>query len=443
MSQTIIRIGLAGAGNIGSGVIELLETNQNWISQRLGFDCKFEIASILVKQLEKPRDSVIPKQKITDNLETFINYPELDLVIELIGGTDQSFQIVSRALSQKKPVITGNKALLAERGTELFALSKAQATPLYFEAAVAGGIPIIRALKESLIGNQIKSCTAIINGTSNYILEQMTEHQTPFEIALKKAQELGYAEADPALDINGWDAGHKILLLLALAYGFIVDPKKINVWGIKDVLPLDVALINELGYCIKLLSILKQHPNGAIECRTQPSLIPKNHILSSVRGVFNAVDIKGDFALEGLFYGHGAGKRPTASSVVSDLAQATCFLKTKTHFGFLPYAENKPIVPIEKTSSAYYVRLNVIDQLGVLAEITSLIAEAEIGLAGTHSPINPDQPDADFSTLVLVIHTCPFGQLSKALKAISQLESVTSQPVVFRIESFENNLPQS
>lgn len=392
-----------------------------------------EIRKIAVRDLSKPRDVDAPAALFTTNLLEVVNDPSIDIVVELIGGTDAAFDLVAAALKAGKPVVTGNKALLAERGTELFALSKENNAPIHFEAAVAGGIPIIKALQESFIGNQIGTIAGIINGTSNYILQRMTEAGLGYPEALQEAKELGYAEADETLDVNGWDAAHKAILIGSLVHGFLIDYKDVYVRGIQKVTPLDIRFASELGYVVKLLSLVLKRDNGDIEIRTQPSFLSKKHILASVNGVFNAVAVKGDHVGESLFYGRGAGQGPTASSVISDLAEAA--RNSRSDRGFLPYSENGTLREIDDTKTSYYVRFSVNDQPGVIAEIASILARHKIGISGTHSPVDADNPDAEFLEMVFLLHTCPFGQLKQALLEVEDLDCITARPVVFRIET--------
>jgi homoserine dehydrogenase len=437
-SCSSLGIGLAGFGTVGSGVWNTLERNGDLITGRTGGGVRLHIEKILVRDPSKTRTvtSQIPADKFTTDWRALVNDPAVDIVVELIGGTTDAFDIVAAALRAKKPVVTGNKALLAERGVELFALSKETDTPIHFEAAVAGGIPIIRTVQDSFIGNRILSFSGIINGTSNYILGRMTDAGLTFEDALAEAQKLGYAEADPALDVNGWDAAHKAILLATLAYGFPIDPASIHVSGIEQVRPTDIHFAKSLGYAVKLLAVIREHPDGSVELRVQPSFIAKSNILASVHGVFNAVAVHGDAAGESLFYGRGAGQDPTASSVVADLVEAARSLKhVSGHRGFLPYRENGRILPVGETSTAYYVRFDVTDRPGVIAEIAKVLADHRIGISGTHSPVNPSNPDAEFVDMVFLLHTCPFGKLQHALKEIEALDCINSEPVVFRIES--------
>ncbi len=435
MTSTPYGIGLAGCGTVGTGVIRALQRNGDLIQQRCGGAMEMHVRRILVRDKEKARHETVDASLITTDWQAMVDDPAVNIVVELIGGTGLAFDIVARALCLGKPVVTGNKALLAERGAELFALSKQHNTPIHFEAAVAGGIPIIKTVQEAFIGNRIKSMCGIINGTSNYILQRMSEARLDFATALQEAQALGYAEADPTLDVNGWDAAHKAILLATLAYGFPISPAQVHVVGIEQVKPIDIDFAKQLGYVVKLLAVIRQHEDGAIELRLQPSFVSKHHILASVNGVFNAVAVHGDGVGESLFYGRGAGEDPTASAVVADLVEAARSLAHELpHRGFLPWGKEGRLLPIEETRTAYYVRFDVTDRPGVVAEIATVLAQHRIGISGTHSPVNPENPDAEFVDMVFLLHSCPFGLLQQALREIAELNCVNSEPVVFRIE---------
>ena len=433
MSCSVSGIGLAGFGTVGSGVWKILREHGGLIVLRSQGSTAMEIRKIAVQDLSKKREGGAPAELFTTNLMEVVEDPSVEIVVELIGGTEAAFNLVAEALKAGKPVVTGNKALLAERGTELFAISKETNTPIYFEAAVAGGIPIIKAVQQSLVGNQIESIAGIINGTSNYILQRMTESGLGYQGALKEAKDLGYAEADETLDVNGWDAAHKAILLGSIAHGFLINYKNVYVRGIEKVTPLDIKFASDLGYVVKLLSLVIANKDGGIEIRTQPSFLSKTHILASVHGVFNAVAIKGDHLGESLFYGRGAGQGPTASSVVSDLVEAA--RGSGTNMGFLPYKESGNLMDIDDTATSYYVRFSVTDRPGVIADIASVLARHKIGISGTHSPVDADNPDAEFVEMVFLLHTCPFGRLKQALAEVENLDCLTSRPVVFRIES--------
>ena len=429
-------IGIIGFGTVGSGVWKTLATNGDLIAARTG-GIRMEIRKIAVRDLAKARDAEVPDSLFTTDWNEVVNDPSVDIVVELAGGTTTAFDIAKASLEARKPLITGNKALVAERGTELFSLSAQHQTPLHFEAAVAGGIPIIKALRESLVGNQLEALYGIINGTSNYILERMTDAGLDYQEALQEAMDLGYAEADPTLDVNGWDAAHKAIILATLAYGFPIDPQDVYVRGIEMIRPLDIRFAKEMGYVVKLISNVIAHDDGRVEIRTQPSFIPEKHILANVHGVFNAIALKGDAVGDSLYYGRGAGQAPTASSVVSDLVQAAQdhLSETNQPNSFLPYSTDGQLVPIDETSTAYYVRFPVMDRPGVIAEIAKVLADDGLGISGTRSPVDPTDPDADFTEMVFLLHTCPFGKLRQALKKVEALDCLTDSPVVFRIET--------
>lgn len=429
---------MAGFGTVGSGVWNTLERNGSLITARTGGAVRLKVARILVRNPGKARATVgeVPAELLTTDWRVLVSDPGVAIVVELIGGTTDAFELTAAALRAGKPVVTGNKALLAERGAELYAISREHRTPIHFEAAVAGGIPIIRTVQDSFIGNRIRSFSGIINGTSNYILGRMSDAGLTFEDALAEAQGKGYAEADPTLDVNGWDAAHKAIVLATLAYGFPINPTKVHVTGIQQVKPADIAFARRLGYVIKLLAVVREHADRAVELRVQPSLVPQSHILASVSGVFNAVSVHGDPAGECLFYGRGAGQDPTASSVVADLVEAARSLRgTGDHRGFLPYRDSGELRPVGETSTPYYVRFDVTDRPGVVAEIARILANHRIGISGTHSPVDPANPDAEFVDMIFLLHTCPFGILQQALDEIEALDCINSTPVVFRIES--------
>jgi homoserine dehydrogenase len=435
MATQHIGIGMAGFGTVGTGVWETLERNGQLISNRAKDAFSLSIKKAAVRDITKKRIENAPADLFTTDWKEVVNHPEVDIVVELIGGTTTAFDIVAEAIKLKKPVVTGNKALLAERGEELFALSREYGTPIHFEAAVAGGIPVIKAVQDSYVGNRIETMSGIINGTSNYILERMTTAGLDYKTALKEAQDLGYAEADPALDVNGWDAAHKAILLATLAYGFTIPSEDVYVRGIERVRTIDIDFATQLGYAVKLLSVVREHADGSIELRTQPSFIAQSHILSSVNGVFNAVAVRGDASGEALFYGRGAGKEPTASSVVGDLVEAAyTFVHAAGHRGFLPYSESGRVLPVDETETSYYVRFEVEDRPGVIAEIANILANDGIGISGTHSPVDPENPDKEFCDMVFLLHTCPFGKLRETLKKCEALDCCTAEPVVFRIE---------
>ncbi len=432
-SPRIIRVGLAGLGNVGAGVFKNLIKNSGLIRERTG--CRIQVTKIAVSDVTRDRGLPETQALLTGDWRELVNDPDVDVVVELIGGTTQAYDLVCSALKAKKPVVTGNKALLAERGRELFALAETCGAPIYFEAAVAGGIPIIQTVQEGFVGNHIKSIHGIINGTCNYILTRMKQGGIGYEEALAEAQAQGYAEADPTLDVSGWDAAHKAIILASLSYGFWVKPEDVYVEGIERVSLTDMAFADKLGYTIKLLSVIRADEQSRVEVSTQPSLVPKSHILASVGGAFNAVLVNGDIVGETLFYGKGAGQDPTSSSVISDLAEAAATLVYGSrNSGFSPHGLYGKSKPAEETVSHHYVRLNVEDKPGVLAQVATLLGDRKIGIS---SVMQPEDLEADFTPLVLMLDDAPLGVMREAIVAINALGCVLDAPVWIRVETME------
>ncbi len=434
-SSKQLRIGLAGLGNVGSGVYKNLLLNRHILQERTGAHLK--VTKIAVRDPGRKRDVDVSPEMLTTEWRELIDDPQIDVIVELIGGDDEAFALITAALEARKVVVTGNKAVLAKHGKQLIELSEKQNTPLYCEAAVAGGIPIIKAVKEALVGNRIDSIYGIINGTSNYILTRMTTAGISFSEALEEAREKGFAEADPSLDINGWDAGHKAIILGWLSYGRWLKPEEVSVTGIEKISSEDVAFANSLGYEIKLLGVIRQSQNDdRIEVRVAPSLIPRTHILSSVDGVFNAVAVHGNVVGETLFYGSGAGQDATSSAVISDLADAAENLMNEVGCtGFVPHGDYGAALPIEETLSQYYLRLSVVDEPGVLARIASITGENGIGILSVIQP-EPKEPSAHIP-LVLLLHDAAYGTVSNALKTVLALDSVESEHTLLRVETLE------
>lgn len=434
-SSKQLRIGLAGLGNVGSGVYKNLLLNREILEERTGAHLK--VARIAVRDPDRKRDVKVSPEMLTTDWRELIDDPQIDVIVELIGGDDEAFHLITAALEARKAVVTGNKAVLAKHGKKLIELSEQQNTPLYCEAAVAGGIPIIKAVKEALVGNRIDSIYGIINGTSNYILTRMTTAGIDFSEALEEAREKGFAEADPSLDINGWDAGHKAIILGWLSYGRWLKPEEVSVTGIENISSEDVAFANSLGYEIKLLAVIRQsQDDDRIEVRVAPSLIPRTHILSSVDGVFNAVAVHGNVVGETLFYGSGAGQDATSSAVISDLADAAANLINEVGCtGFIPHGDYGAALPVEETLSQYYLRLTVVDEPGVLARIANITGENGIGIL---SVIQPEPEDSsEHIPLVLLLHDAAYGTVSNALKAVLALDSVGSEHTLLRVETLE------
>jgi homoserine dehydrogenase len=433
-----VKLGIIGGGTVGGGVFDALQRNGALMSSRLGVGLK--VVRVAVRDLKKNRATKIPRALLVTDWRAVVCDPEVNVVAELIGGTTIAREVVLTALKLGKPVVTANKALLSAHGEELFAAAQKYGTNLYYEASVAGGIPIIKSLREGFVGNRITALYGIVNGTCNYILSRMKSEGAEFAAVLADAQRLGYAEAEPSLDIDGHDAAHKIGILASLAHGFWVNPKKVHVEGIRNLSRVDMGIANHLGYTIKLLGIIKP-VEVANRCRVQvsvyPTLVPNTHVLANVDDVFNAVLVRGDIVGNTLFYGRGAGKDATASAVLSDLADAALDLKNGTKMRvppFVPHECDGAVLPISEVVSRYYVRLNVIDRPGTLAKISSILADANIGIS---SVIQPEGHEGKSVPLIFMIHDAKNGATQQALKKISGLNVIKGKPVMLRVESFE------
>jgi homoserine dehydrogenase len=381
---------------------------------------------------------------MTTDWQSMVNDPQVDIVAELAGGTTIARAMILTALKLGKPVVTANKALLSAHGEELFAAARQFGTNLYYEASVCGGIPIIKALREGFVGNRITHLYGIVNGTCNYILTRMKLEGADFAAVLKDAQAQGYAEAEPSLDVDGFDAQHKIGILASLAHGFWVNPKDIYVEGIRAITRADIQFASQLGYTIKLLGIIKRGEGKAarrraaarIQVSVYPTLVPNSHVLASVNHVFNAVFVRGDVVGDTLFYGRGAGKDATASAVLSDLADAALDLKFGTKHRvppFVPHERDGAVAPMDEVVSRYFVRLSVVDQPGVLAQISAIFGAAQIGIS---SVIQPESREGASVPLILMLHDAPNGAVTRALKKIGKLAVVKSRPVMIRVEDF-------
>jgi homoserine dehydrogenase len=438
----LVNVGMIGGGTVGSGVFHALTKNADLMCSRLGV--RIAITKVAVKAFDEPRPYEIPRSVMVLDWKEVVNDPKIHVVVELVGGTTIAKTMVLAALELGKPVITANKALLAACGPELFAAASKHNTNLYYEASVAGGIPIIKVVRESLVGNRFERIYGIVNGTCNYILSRMKREGAGFDEVLKDAQRLGYAEAEPSLDVDGKDAAHKVGILASLAHGFWVDQTAIHVEGIREITKLDIQFATQLGYTIKLLGIVKRIETPAsgktagtcVQVSVYPTLVPNSHVLASVSDVFNAVFVRGDIVGDTLFYGRGAGKDATASAVLSDLADAALDL----HHGsekrvppFVRHENNGSVQPIADCVSRTYVRLSVLDEPGVVAKITAILEKSGISIA---SLIQPEGQEGDVVPLVVMMHAAPFAVVAQALKAIEQLKAVKAKPVMFRVEDF-------
>jgi homoserine dehydrogenase len=432
-----VNLGMIGGGTVGSGVYHAWAQNGDLMAARLGVKISFR--KIAVKAFDEPRPYEIPRALMTTDWQEVINDPQIQVVIELVGGTGLAKVMILAALAQGKTVVTANKALLSAHGPELFAAAAKSGANLYYEASVCGGIPIIKALREGFVANQFPAIYGIVNGTCNYILSRMKQEGADFAAVLADAQKQGYAETPPDLDIDGKDAQHKIGILASLAHGFWVDHHEIHTEGIRDVSKIDMQFAEKLGYTIKLLGIAKQisGKKPGVQVSVYPTLIPNTHVLASVNGVFNACFVRGDVVGDTLFYGRGAGKDATASAVLSDVADAALDFKLGGKIRVAPFnacAKKGRITPLAEITSRYYLRLSVTDKPGVLAKISAILAGAKIGIS---SVIQPEGHEGESVPLILMIHDATNAAMQKALAKIAKLPVIKSKPIMFRVESFE------
>ena len=429
-----VNVGIIGFGTVGKGTVKVLLNNKEIISERLG--AEIEIKKIADLDITASRGIEIKKELLTKDALQVINDPEIDIVAELIGGYSPAKEFILKALKNKKRVVTANKALLALEGYEIFKCAQENNMSVGFEASVAGGIPIIKAIKEGLVANHIQSIYGIINGTSNYILTKMTDEGKEFGEVLKKAQEMGFAEADPTFDIEGIDTSHKIAILATLAYGTRVNLKEVYTEGITKVSPLDIKYAMELGYKIKLLAIAKD-VNGEIDVRVHPTMVSLSNPLSTVGGVFNAIRVTGDAVGETIFYGRGAGELPTASAVVADIVDISRDILTgsKNRVPLLSFQpdciKDKKIRKISKGRSRFYFRFSVIDQPGVLSKISGILGDNNISIA---SVIQKERKEGEEVSVVIMAHEALEKDVEKALNLTNKLPVVLKDTVLIRVE---------
>jgi homoserine dehydrogenase len=446
-----IQVGLLGIGTVGSGTFNVLARNQQEIKRRAGRG--IEITMVADLDVARAQAIVGTSVKVVSDARAVIANPEIDIVIELIGGYGIARQLVMEAIAAGKHVVTANKALLAVHGTEIFAAAQARGVMVMFEAAVAGGIPIIKALREGLTANRIEWVAGIINGTTNFILSEMRDKGLDFATVLQQAQKLGYAEADPTFDIEGVDAAHKVTLMSAIAFGIPVQFAKAHVEGISKLAAADIKYAEQLGYRIKLLGIAKRrHANPAkklsegIELRVHPSLVPNKRLIANVEGAMNAVMVHGDAVGTTLYYGKGAGSEPTASAVIADLVDITRLhtadaAQRVPHLAFQPNTFDKalsdlPILPMGEVVTSYYLRLNVADEAGVLAKVTGILAEAHISIDAVLQR-EADEVGGEGATstdLIILTHDCLEAKMNAALAQMQALKTVLAPIVRIRKE---------
>ncbi|WP_297324794.1 homoserine dehydrogenase [Nitrosomonas sp.] len=430
-----INVGLLGIGTVGGGTYTVLKRNREEIARRAGRE--IVVTMIADKDLDKARQLADPGVVVTDNAHEITTHPAIDIVVELIGGQTIAKDLILEAIAHGKHVVTANKALLANHGTEIFAVARAKGVIVAFEAAVAGGIPIIKALREGLTANRITWIAGIINGTANFILSEMREKGLSFAEVLQQAQKLGYAEADPTYDIEGIDAAHKITLMSAIAFGIPVQFSKVYTEGITKLTGEDIRYAEELGYRIKLLGITKRVEKG-IELRVHPTLIPIRRLIANVEGVMNAVVVRGDAVGATLYYGAGAGAEPTASSVIADLVDVTRMqtadpMHRVPTLSFQPdLLSDTPVISMEDVETSYYLRMQVIDKPGVMAEITRIVADNDISI----SALIQKEPgsDSDRVSVIMLTHLTVEKNINAAIARIESLPVVTNKVIRIRIE---------
>ncbi|MFC4486298.1 homoserine dehydrogenase [Tepidiphilus baoligensis] len=428
-----MQVGLLGIGTVGGGTWRVLQRNAEEITRRAGRPIR--ITRVADRDVERARALTAGAAEVTDDAFAVVRAPDIDIVVELIGGYTIAKDLVLAAIEAGKHVVTANKALLAVHGNEIFARAQEKGVMVAFEAAVAGGIPIIKALREGLTANRIEWVAGIINGTTNYILTQMRERGVTFAQALTEAQQLGYAEADPTFDVEGIDAAHKVTLMASIAFGVPIQFERAYVEGITRIEPRDVAYAEELGYRLKLLGIAKRR-DGGFELRVHPTLVPADHLLANVHGAMNAVLVKGDAVGQTMFYGKGAGAEPTASAVIADLVDVTRLHTVDSgnrvpHLAFQPdQVHEVAALPIAECHTSSYLRLEVLDRPGVLAELTHVLAAEEISIAA----MIQKAPEGGRAEIVMTTHRASEAAMNRAIAAIEALEAVQGAVTRLRIE---------
>jgi len=433
-----VKVGLLGIGTVGSGTYKVLTRNREEISRRTGCDIRLHV--VADKDTARANSVTGGKVKVVDDARQVVADPEVDVVVELIGGYTIAKELMLAAIASGKHVITANKALLAVHGNEIFAAARAKGVIVAFEAAVGGGIPIIKSLREGLTANRIEWIAGIINGTSNFILSEMRDKGAAFADVLKEAQRMGYAEADPTFDIEGVDAAHKLSIMAAIGFGIPVQFEKAHVEGISKLAQQDIRYAEELGYRIKLLGIAKRKAAG-FELRVHPTLIPSRQLIANVEGVMNAIQVKGDAVGQTLYYGAGAGSEPTASAVVADLVDVARMLNADPehrvpYLAFQPdRLSDVPILPMGEVETSYYLRLRVADKAGVLADITRIFADEAISieaLVQKEAPAGEQHVD-----IILLTHQTQEKKIDAAIARIEALPVVSGQITRLRMEGLQ------
>ena len=430
-----MQVGLLGIGTVGGGTFRVLSRNREEITRRAGREIR--IAMVADKATDRARELVGNNAEVVDDAMKVITNPNIDIVVELIGGYSPAKEFVLKAIANGKHVVTANKALLATHGNEIFAAAQKAGVMVAFEAAVAGGVPIIKALREGLTANRIEWIAGIINGTSNFILSEMRSKGKSFDEVLKEAQRLGYAEADPTFDIEGIDAAHKLTIMSAIAFGVPMQFDKAYTEGISQLTKQDITYAEQLGYRIKLLGLTRRTANG-IELRVHPTLIPTKRLIANVEGVMNAILVKGDAVGSTMYYGAGAGAEPTASAVVADLVDVTRMHTADPehrvpHLAFQPDAlSDIPILPMDEVETSYYLRMRVFDRPGVLADVTRILADNHISIDAMIQK-EPSEGEEQVD-IIMLTHLCREKNINAAMKKIEALDSVDGKITRIRLE---------
>jgi len=431
-----VKVGILGLGTVGGGTVHVLQHNAAEIARRAGRG--IVVTHACAKELNQIHPYSTDDIELTSNLDEVVKNPEVEIVVELLGGTTIALDMTLQAIANGKHIVTANKALIAKHGNEIFAAAQEKGVMVAFEAAVGGGIPIIKAIREGLAANNIDWLAGIINGTSNFILTEMRDKRSEFSEVLAEAQRLGYAEKDPTFDIEGVDAAHKLTILASIAFGIPLQFDKVYMEGITKIMPEDVQYADELGYRIKHLGITKRTEKG-IELRVHPAFVPHKRLLANVEGVMNAVLVESDALGQSLYYGAGAGALPTGSAIIADLVDVTRTLTTDPdnrvpHLAFQANAlSNLPIVPIEEIETRYYLRMAALDKLGIMAKVTNILSENGINIEALvqKEPIS----EAASVTIVMLTHKVREKQLNQAIQAIEALEGITGQVTWIRLET--------
>lgn len=421
----LVRVGILGCGNVGTALVSLLAANADLITRRSGV--RIEVVRVAVQNLTKDRDVSFAPGVLTNDAELVVGDAGVDVIVEMIGGVEPARSLILAALKAGKPVVTANKELLANFGEELFEVAATSGVDLLFEASVAGGIPLIRPLRESLVGERIRRVTGIVNGTTNYVLTRMTEERCSFAAAVAEAQELGYAEPDPTADIDGFDAAAKAAIIASIAFGARVVAGDVSREGIREITADDIGAAAELGYVVKLLAVTEE-VDGAVSARVHPAMVPLGHPLATVRGSFNAVFIEGEAVGQLMLLGRGAGGGPTASALLGDLIDAAKNLHSGARGATIGTLERRRIRPIDETSSQFYISLDAADRPGVLAAIAGVFGEHEVSIQSMQQ-----KGQGDDARLIFVTHVAREAALAATMREVRELAAVKRVGSVLRV----------